>query len=63
METRLNVREPPEVYADRPLLSDLARRILKLRWMGITEDAEQMQSVMRRVKPGVVYFGEPNDTD
>jgi hypothetical protein len=58
-----NVHEHPDVSAEEHAAHDLIQRILKLRWMGMEDEAMQMQLVLRRVEPGVTVMAGPYDTD
>ncbi len=42
---------------------ELVKRILKLRWMGMDDEAEKMRLAMQRVEPGVTLLGVPYCTD
>lgn len=42
---------------------ELVTRILKLRWMGMEDEAEQMRLALQRVEPGVTLLGDPCCTD
>lgn len=42
---------------------ELAQRIVKLRWMGLDDEAEQVRSTLRKAEPGVTWVVGPCDTD
>jgi hypothetical protein len=43
--------------------SDLAKRIRKLRWLGMQQEAEQLQMTLRRVPHTECVIVVPRDTD
>lgn len=49
MEMPLNVQERPDVSAEERAMHEVFKRILKLRWMGMDDKAEQMRLVVQRV--------------
>jgi hypothetical protein len=42
---------------------ELVRQILKLRWMGMEEEARQLQERLSRAGPAGSVLANPNDTD
>lgn len=42
---------------------ELVLRIKKLRWMGMDEEAEQLQSTLREVHQAAILLSGPGDTD
>ena len=63
MEERSDIRECPDLSAEERDLHDLVKRILKLRWIGMDVEAEQIQVALRGVEPKVTLLAEPRDTD
>jgi len=64
METAPNTRECPKVSAEERAKHDLIKQILKLRWMGMEKEAEQLIGrSLRRAEPGIVSLLGPLDTD
>lgn len=63
MEVHLATRERPDVSVEERTANDLVKRIRKLRWMGMDEEAWQMQIVLRRIEPGDALLAGPCDTD
>lgn len=43
--------------------SELVKLVKKLRWLGMEQEAEQVQIVLRRVDPAATLLGGPWDTD
>jgi hypothetical protein len=43
--------------------SELVKLVNKLRWLGMEQEAEQVQIVLRRVDPAATLLGGPWDTD
>jgi hypothetical protein len=63
MEMRSSVQERPDVSAQERASHELIKRILKLRWIGMEVEAEQMQVALRRVEPRCTLLAGPYDTD
>ena len=63
MEIFSGIQEHPDVSAEERAASELIKRIRKLRWMGMDEEAQQMQVVLRRAEPGDTLLAGPWDTD
>jgi hypothetical protein len=42
---------------------ELVRRILKLRWMGMEEEARRLQKRLSQAGPAGSVLASPNDTD
>jgi hypothetical protein len=63
MQTVRNGRQPPDLSAEQRLSSDLAKRIRKLRWLGMQQEAEQLQMTLRRVPHTECVIVVPRDTD
>jgi hypothetical protein len=63
MQTVRNGCQPPDLSAEQRLSSDLARRIRKLRWLGMQQEAEQLQMTLRRGPHTECVIVVPRDTD
>lgn len=63
MEMLSNTQEHPNVSAEERTSHDLTKRIVKLRWIGMEVEAEQMQLALRRVEPGRTLLADPADRD
>jgi hypothetical protein len=51
------------VLPDEDVSRDLVKRIRKLRWMGMQEEAEQLQMTLRHVPRADCVIVVPRDTD
>jgi len=56
-----HVRAP--ALPDEEMSRDLVKRIRKLRWMGMQEEAEQLQMTLSHVPRADCVIGVPRDTD
>ena len=63
MEIHANVQERPDVSSAERTSHEFIMRILKLRWMGMDNEAERMQVALRRVDPACTLLAGPFDTD
>lgn len=63
MDVRLSDDERPDVSAKERRTKELVKRIQKLRWMGMYEEAEQVQLKLSRILPGKVLVAGPWSTD
>jgi hypothetical protein len=63
MEISSNVCECPDVSADERATHQLIKRILKLRWMGMEQEAERIASMLHEAGPEVTSLAGPFDTD
>jgi hypothetical protein len=69
MEMEANVREnpsiqhSPDVSVAEHASHELVMRILKLRWMGMDDEAERMQVALHRIDPQCTLVAGPFDTD
>ena len=63
MERHLVVKERKEGSLEERLVQDLARRVRKLRWMRMEDEAEQLQWALRALRPKSTLLAEPGDTD
>ncbi|MHB8885774.1 MAG: hypothetical protein ACYC5H_12005 [Methylovirgula sp.] len=44
-------------------VDELVQRIGKLRWMGMDDEAEELQSRLREFRQAAILLAGPNDTD
>jgi hypothetical protein len=56
-------RQPPDLSAEHRVSTDLAKRIRKLRWLGMQREAEELQMSLRRVPHTECVIVVPRDTD
>jgi hypothetical protein len=59
----LNAREPPELSSEERAARELVKRIRKLRWLGMEEEARWMQAALSRLPPGESVLLLPANTD
>ena len=53
----------PELSSDQKTSNELVWRILKLRWMGMEEEAERLQEKFPAAKPTGSVLASPPETD
>jgi hypothetical protein len=53
----------PDVSPEQQASNELVWRVLKLRWMGMEQEAERLLSEFRGVKPGGSVLADPPATD
>jgi hypothetical protein len=53
----------PDVSIEERTSIELVKLVKKLRWIGMDEEAEQVQEVLREVDPAATLLGGPWDTD
>lgn len=58
-----SVQERPHAAAEERARHELVMRILKLRWMGMENEAEQVEAALRKVEPSCTLMAGPFDTD
>lgn len=63
MELKSKNLEHPGVSAEEDVSNELVTRIRKLRWMGMEEEAEQLENLLHRSRPADVLCPSPCDTD
>jgi len=63
MEANPKVQERPDVSAAERTSHELVMRILKLRWMGMENETEQMRVALRRVDPQPAFLAGLFDSD
>jgi hypothetical protein len=59
MEIGLETKERPDVFTMERTSRELVKLIRKLRWVGMEEEAKQMQSALGPVHPATALFEEP----
>ena len=63
MEITATMPERPDVSAEEYASHELIMRVLKLRWMGLDNAAEQAEVALRRIDPACTLLAVPFDTD
>ncbi len=63
MEFDAHVAERPDLAARERASHDIVMRILKLRWMGLDNEAERIETKLRQVDPACTLLMGPLDTD
>lgn len=63
MEFDAHVAERPDVSARERESRDIVMRILKLRWIGLDNEAERIETKLRQVDPACTPLIGPRDTD
>jgi len=63
MEVSPEFRKSPDNKCEKCSTRELVKRILKLRWMGMDDEAEAMRLALRNVEPGATMLPGPFDTD
>lgn len=53
----------PDVSSEQKASNELVWRILKLRWMGMEDEAQRLQEKFRDVKPVGSVLDTPPETD
>ena len=56
-------KQRPEVPSEQQAASDLVKRIRKLRWMGMEDEAERLQIELCRIQQADSVLAAPVDTD
>jgi hypothetical protein len=49
--------------ASKRTSDELVKLVRKLRWIGVDQEAQKMQLVLRQLDPSATLFGEPVETD
>jgi hypothetical protein len=57
------IQENPDQSAQQPVSHHLVMRILKLRWMGLDDEAEHARLALQKVEPDATVQPGPVDTD
>ncbi len=63
MGTSSNIEEHPHSPIEERTSTELVKLVKKLRWIGMEEEAEQVQIVLRAVDPAATLLAGPWDTD
>lgn len=63
MEMSSDVRERPDVSAEERASHELVKRILKLRWMGMNNEAGQVRVALQRAAARLTLLAQPRDTN
>ncbi len=63
METFAECQQPPDVSYQQRASADLVKRIRKLRWIGMDEEADQLQILLSSMPAQHRVAFEPPDTD
>jgi hypothetical protein len=58
-----DVQQQPDMYATERESRKLVDRILKLRWLGMEDEAERMQLALRTKETNATLLAGPYDTD
>lgn len=59
----VDIQERPDVSVVEHTSSELAKMVRKLRWIGMEEEARQMQVMLRRINSAATLLAGPHDTD
>ena len=54
---------PPDGSGEQRSARELVKRIRKLRWMGMEEEAQRLQVALRRIEDTDCVLAAPRDTD
>jgi hypothetical protein len=57
------IQRSPDQPAQQPASHHLVMRILKLRWMGMDDEAEHARLALQKVEPDATVQPGPVDTD
>ncbi|MGP0094391.1 MAG: hypothetical protein ACLPKB_31265 [Xanthobacteraceae bacterium] len=65
MKTRFDEETTLDIPPEQRGVADLVKRIRKLRWLGMEQEAAKLQLALRGVPPGErgVILTSPRDTD
>lgn len=63
MDMAPRINENPDQTAQQPAAHNLVMRILKLRWMGMDDEAEDAHVALQKVEPAATVPHGPVDTD
>jgi hypothetical protein len=56
-------RQRPEFLSEEQTPSQLVKRIRKLRWMGMEDEAKRLQAALGRIEHEECVLAAPRDTD
>jgi hypothetical protein len=62
MEMSLEQQKPPDMSA-RQQANEFIKLIRKLRWMGMEEEAERVETALAGISPAGSVLAAPHDTD
>ena len=63
MELQARKAERPEVSRQERRASDLLKKIRKLNWIGLYDEARRLETDLCRLNSGVVLLAGPAETD
>jgi len=63
MDMAPQINENPGQAVQQPATHNLIMRILKLRWMGMEDEAEHAHAALQKVEPAAIVLHGPVDTD
>lgn len=63
MELRTLKSQRPDVSGQERLASELLKKIRKLRWIGLYDEARRLEGDLCRLESAHVILAEPADTD
>jgi hypothetical protein len=63
MDMAPEIQANPDQVTERPASHDLMMRILKLRWMGMDDEAEHACVALQKIEPRATVLPGPVDTD
>jgi hypothetical protein len=63
MDMAPRINENPDQTTPQPAAHNLVKRILKLRWMGMDDEAEHVHVALQKVEPAATVPHGPADTD
>ena len=59
----LSPDRPADISGEQSSARELVKRIRKLRWMGMEEEAQRLQATLRRIEDTDCVLAAPRDTD
>jgi len=63
MDMAPEINENPNQAVEQAAAHNLVMRILKLRWMGMDDEAEHARVALQKVEPAATVLHGPVDTD
>lgn len=63
MEISFDVKEQPDVSVEQRTSSELVKLVRKLRWIGLEEEAKQLQIALCRIDSAATLLADPHGTD
>jgi hypothetical protein len=61
--TKVDVRETPQVSPDERSVTQIIHRIRKLHWIGMDDEAEQLERKLHLLKPSAIVSPLRMETD